>query len=72
MRAAIEVMPPRGDSKLAFYKQGYHLLLRDKEGTSSRTTSPPGSPNTKRRCRPARTPPSQPEIAALWGAKRSR
>ena len=25
-------MPPRSDSKLAFYKEGYHMLLRDKEG----------------------------------------
>src|SRR4029453_12596881 len=32
VKAAIEVMPPRPDSKLAFYKEGYHLLLRDKEG----------------------------------------
>ena len=31
-RAAIEVMPRRPDSRLAFYKEGYHLLLRDKEG----------------------------------------
>jgi acylglycerol lipase len=29
---AIKMMPPRHDSKLAFYKKGHHLLLRDKEG----------------------------------------
>jgi acylglycerol lipase len=29
---AIKIMPPRSDSKLAFYKKGHHLLLRDKEG----------------------------------------
>jgi hypothetical protein len=32
VKAAIEVMPPRPDSKLAFYKNGYHLLMRDKAG----------------------------------------
>ncbi|MGZ3342537.1 MAG: alpha/beta hydrolase, partial [Reyranella sp.] len=32
VRAAIEVMQPRPDSKLAFYKNGYHLLMRDKDG----------------------------------------
>ena len=32
VKSAIEVMPPRVDSRLAFYKDGYHLLLRDKDG----------------------------------------
>ena len=32
VRTAIEVMPPRRDSRLAFYKEGYHLLMRDKQG----------------------------------------
>mgnify|MGYP003341831275 CR=1 FL=1 len=28
----IAVLPKREDSRLAFYRNGYHLLLRDKEG----------------------------------------
>jgi acylglycerol lipase len=32
VREAIKLMPPRRDSKLAFYEKGHHLLLRDKEG----------------------------------------
>ena len=30
-KSAIALMPRRPDSNLAFYKDGYHLLLRDKE-----------------------------------------
>ncbi len=73
VRAAIEVMPPRADSKLAFYKEGYHLLLRDKEGkvvaedvvawiSDHEAALPSGADASQ----------SQPEIAALWGSKRSR
>ena len=73
VQAAIEVMPPRPDSKLAFYKEGYHLLLRDKEGKTSPPTSRLDRPITRRRCLRAPTRrDSQPEIAALWGSKRSR
>src|SRR6266404_5471466 len=73
VRAAIEVMPPRADSRLAFYKNGYHLLLRDKEGKLVATdvvswigdheAALPSGADASR---------SQPEIAALWGSKRSR
>ena len=73
VRAAIEVMPPRMDSKLAFYKEGYHLLLRDKEGKivaadvvawiSDHEAALPSGADASR---------SQPELAALWGSKRSR
>jgi hypothetical protein len=73
VRAAIEVMPPRADSRLAFYKNGYHLLLRDKEGKVVATdivswigdheAALPSGADAAR---------SQPEIAALWGSKRSR
>jgi acylglycerol lipase len=70
-RAAIEVMPPRADSKLAFYKEGYHLLLRDKEGPTvaadvaawigdHQAALPSG----------AEAQHSQPETAALWGTRR--
>ena len=73
VKAAIEVMPPRSDSKLAFYKQGYHLLLRDKEGKNvavdvvawiaDHEAALPSGADAAR---------SQPELAALWGSKRSR
>ena len=73
VKAAIEVMPPRVDSKLAFYKRGYHLLLRDKEGRTVATdvaawisdheAALPSGADASR---------SQPELAALWGSKRSR
>lgn len=73
VKAAIEVMPPRPDSKLAFYKEGYHLLLRDKEGktvaadvavwiANHEAPLPSGAEAAR----------SQPDLAALWGSKRSR
>jgi alpha-beta hydrolase superfamily lysophospholipase len=73
VRAAIAVMPPRADSRLAFYKDGYHLLLRDKEGkkvavdvlawVEDHQAELPSGADAAR---------SQPEMAALWGSKRSR
>jgi alpha-beta hydrolase superfamily lysophospholipase len=71
VRAAIEVMPPRPDSKLAFYKEGYHLLMRDMEGPvvaadiaawmgNHEAALPSG----------AGAEHSQPKLAALWGTKR--
>ena len=73
MKSAIEVMPPRVDSKLALYKDGYHLLLRDKEGPKvaadvvvwigdHQARLPSGADARQ----------SQPELAALWGARRPR
>lgn len=71
VKIAIEVMPPRPDSKLAFYKNGYHLLMRDKDGPavaaditawiSSHEAALPSGADANR---------SQPKLAALWGAKR--
>ncbi|MBX9943381.1 MAG: lysophospholipase [Reyranella sp.] len=73
VRAAIEVMPRRPDSKLAFYREGYHLLLRDKEGPlvaadvvawmSDHEAALPSGADAAR---------SQPELAALWGSRRPR
>jgi len=73
VKAAIEIMPPRSDSKLAFYKEGYHLLLRDKEGQTvaadvavwiaNHDAPLPSGAEAQR---------SQPDLAALWGSKRSR
>ena len=71
VRAAIEVMPPRRDSRLAFYKEGYHLLMRDKQGPvvaadiaawiANHEAELPSGADAER---------SQPKLAALWGAKR--
>jgi alpha-beta hydrolase superfamily lysophospholipase len=73
VRAAIEVMPRRADSKLAFYREGYHLLLRDKDGPvvaadivvwmSDHEAALPSGADAAR---------SQPEMAALWGSRHSR
>ena len=73
VKAAIEVMPPRRDSKLAFYKNGYHMLLRDKEGKTvavdvvswidDHQAELPSGADARQ---------SKPEIAALWGSKRGR
>ena len=71
VKAAIEIMPRRPDSKLAFYKEGYHLLLRDKEGKTvavdvatwvfNHEAALPSGAEAAR---------SQPDLAALWGSKR--
>ncbi len=72
VKAAIAIMPPRPDSKLAFYKNGYHLLMRDKAGpavtedvaawiSDHEAQLPSGADASK----------SQPEMASLWGSKRS-
>ncbi len=73
VKIAIEVMPPRPDSKLAFYRNGYHLLMRDKDGptvaadiaawVSNHEAALPSGAEAER---------SQPRLAALWGAKRSQ
>ena len=71
VKAAIEVMPRRPDSRLAFYKDGYHLLLRDKEGKrvavdvaawmADHYAPLPSGAEAER---------SQPAMARLWGSKR--
>jgi len=73
VKIAIGVMPPRRDSKLAFYKNGYHLLMRDKAGpmvaadiaawVSNHEAALPSGADADR---------SRPELAALWGTKRSQ
>jgi alpha-beta hydrolase superfamily lysophospholipase len=70
-RETIKLMPPRRDSKLAFYKHGYHLLLRDKEGPTvaadvaawighHEAALPSGADG----------PEVEPKTAALWGTGR--
>jgi len=71
VRAAIEIMPPRQDSRLAFYEHGYHLLMRDKQGPvvaadiaawiGNHEAALPSGADAER---------SQPKLAALWGTKR--
>jgi alpha-beta hydrolase superfamily lysophospholipase len=73
VRDVIELMPRRPDSKLAFYKHGYHLLLRDKEG-------PKVSADIVAWVEDHEAPlPSgadandvQPKMAALWGSRHPR
>ncbi len=71
VRTALEIMPPRADSKLAFYEHGYHLLLRDKQGPvvaadiaawidNHEAALPSGADGER----------SQPKLEALWGTKR--
>ena len=71
VRSVIAVLPKREDSRLAFYKNGYHLLLRDKNGPKvaadvaawigdHEATLPSGADVAR----------SQPEIANLWGSER--
>jgi alpha-beta hydrolase superfamily lysophospholipase len=72
VRSVIAVMPKREDSRLAFYKDGYHLLLRDKGGPKVAADvatwicdhEAPLSSG-------ADVTHSQPEIAALWGSERT-
>jgi alpha-beta hydrolase superfamily lysophospholipase len=71
VRTALEIMPPRADSKLAFYEHGYHLLMRDKQGPvvaadiaawidNHEAALPSGADGGR----------SQPQLKALWGTKR--
>jgi len=68
---AIEIMPRRADSKLAFYKKGYHLLLRDKNGAkvaadvaawiADHEAALPSGADAKF---------TEPKMLALWGSRR--
>lgn len=71
VQAAIETMPPRADSKLAFYKKGYHLLMRDKEGPTVAGDIAAWIDNHKAPLPSgAEAEHTQPKIAALWGSRR--
>lgn len=72
VRSAIELMPRRPDSHIAFYRNGYHMLLRDKNGAlvakdvaawihNKDEPLPSG----------ADVQVSRPELAKLWGSKRT-
>jgi len=72
VRSAIELMPKRPGSHLAFYRDGYHMLLRDKEGAlvakdilawiENKDAALPSGADARF---------SRPDLAALWGSKRS-
>ena len=70
IKTAIEVLPPRGDSKLAVYKNGYHLLMRDKEGPMVSADIAAWISNHQAACPRAPTPTHRPKLVAAWGAKR--
>ncbi|MDI1287404.1 MAG: alpha/beta fold hydrolase [Reyranella sp.] len=73
IRAAIEIMPRRPDSQLAFYRDGYHLLLRDKEGAVVATDIVAWTSNHEAALPSgAEAVQSQPELAALWGSRQVR
>jgi acylglycerol lipase len=71
VRSTIELMPRYDDSHLAFYRDGYHMLLRDKRGAMvtedivawiyDKHASLPSGADAER---------SRPDLAKLWGAKR--
>jgi len=71
VKSVIEIMPRRSDSHLAFYREGYHMLLRDKKGAivaedvvawiNDKHAALPSGADVGR---------SQPELAKLWGSKR--
>ena len=70
VRSTIAVMPRRSDSHIAFYRNGYHMLLRDKDAAlvagdiawwldHKEGPLPSG----------ADAETSRPELARLWGSK---
>ena len=72
VRLVIELMPRRPDSHLAFYREGYHMILRDKKGAlvtediaawiDDKQAALPSGADAKR---------SRPDLAKLWGSKRA-
>jgi alpha-beta hydrolase superfamily lysophospholipase len=70
VRSAIELMPKPAGSHLAFYREGYHMLLRDKEGAlvardilawiENKNAALPSGADARY---------SRPDLAALWGSK---
>jgi acylglycerol lipase len=73
LKAVIEVLPRRDDSKLAFYKNGYHLLMRDKDGPMVSADIVAWISNHEAALPSGADAPSvQPKLATAWGTKRSR
>jgi len=71
LKAIIEVLPPRADSKLAFYRNGYHLLMRDKDGPQvSADIAAWMSDHEAALPSGADAPGVQPKLANAWGSRR--
>lgn len=72
VKSAIEVMPRRPDSHLAFYKDGYHMILRDKRGAVPTEDIAAWVLGDKRAPLPsgADAEHTNPDMAELWGSKR--
>ncbi|MBV8392671.1 MAG: alpha/beta hydrolase, partial [Alphaproteobacteria bacterium] len=71
-REAIKLMPPRPDSKLAFYAKGHHLLLRDKEGPKVAEDVVAWMGNHEAALPSGADGPTvQPKMLALWGSGRA-
>ena len=72
VRTVIATMPRREDSQLAFYNNGYHLLLRDKEGAKVAVDVATWIGNHEAALPSgADVAHSEPEIATLWGSERN-
>ena len=71
VKSVVEIIPRRDDSHLAFYREGYHMLLRDKKGAvvaqdvvawiNDKHARLPSGADVER---------SRPELAVLWGRRR--
>lgn len=71
VRDVIALMPRRPDSKLAFYKRGYHLLLRDREGPKVSADIVAWMENHEAPLPSgADAKDVQPKMAELWGSHR--
>lgn len=71
VREVIKLMPPRPDSKLAFYSKGHHLLLRDKEGPKVSADVASWMSNHEAPLPSGADGPTvQPTMLALWGSGR--
>ncbi len=72
VRTVIATLPRRDDSQLAFYKNGYHLLLRDKNGAKVAKDVAAWVDNHEAALPSgADVAHSQPEVAAIWGSERN-
>ena len=73
VKAAIEIMPRRSDPSSPSTRRAITCCCATRKARRWRPTSRSGSPITRRRYPPgAEAAQSQPDLAALWGSKRSR
>jgi acylglycerol lipase len=70
VRSAIAILPKRPDSHLAFYRNGFHMLLRDKEGALvARDVAAWIGDKDAPLPSGADVQVSWPELAKLWGSQ---